>query len=107
MLLHSCFELPRVLQKLNLSFALSTEYIKLAANASKVASEVVNWDSQHVVDGMQQAVVTKSPPARILVGGDAKYVLILIRMLPTWISSRLLSLKTMRLTRVAQKSKNY
>merc|ERR1712228_842739 len=47
------------------------EYINLAVNANKVASQVVNWDSQNVVDAMQKSVVLKSPPPKFLVGGDA------------------------------------
>jgi hypothetical protein len=79
-------------------FHLSTEYFKLTLQSAKVASEVLNWDSRHVIEAMQESVVAKSPPARILVGGDAKYIFIVFRMLPTWASSRILSIKNMKLS---------
>lgn len=39
------------------------------------------WRSQNVVDAMEESIVSKHPPARILVGIDAKYVFAPLRLL--------------------------
>jgi len=41
------------------------------------------WDKKYVVEAMDKAVVEMNPPARVLVGMDAKYVMYPLSKLPT------------------------
>ncbi|CAB9517605.1 Short-chain dehydrogenase/reductase family 9C member 7 [Seminavis robusta] len=63
------------------------DYLSDACEVSDFASDVICWNSCHVVTAMQQAVSFKKAPVRLLVGMDAKYVFSVIHLLPTWFTS--------------------
>ena len=68
-----------------------------------MAQNWINWDSANVVNAMQRSLTDKSPPPRIMVGSDARYSLIVMKMLPTWVSSRIFALKTPEVGMMAKK----
>lgn len=70
------------------------DYVDDACGFADLATNVINWDSRNVVHAMQKSLTDKYPPPRIMVGSDARYMLILTKMLPTWYSSRLLAQNT-------------
>jgi hypothetical protein len=53
----------------------------------------MNWDSHNVVSAMLQVVMAKRAPARVMVGFDAKYIFVLLHMLPAWVTSRITPLR--------------
>jgi len=71
----------------------SADYLEEACIASTVAQSIINWDSENVVEAMRRSCIYKSPPSRIVVGSNARYLLILAKMLPSWLTARLLTLK--------------
>jgi hypothetical protein len=52
-----------------------------------MASRVINWESRNVVAAFERCLTLKNPPAREIVGSDARYFIILLRMLPAWFTS--------------------
>lgn len=81
------------------------DYIEMVSDTSKVAASVVNWDWENVVDAMKKSIVWTNPPPKFLVGSDAKYLFMLVRMLPTWFGSRMQANNFFRLTRAIRKAK--
>jgi NAD(P)-dependent dehydrogenase (short-subunit alcohol dehydrogenase family) len=73
----------------------TTEYLEDACIFSEFASSVFNWDRRHVVTAMLNSVTAKRAPARVMVGFDAKYIFILLHILPAWVTSRITPLRNL------------
>jgi hypothetical protein len=43
------------------------------------------WDYKVVVECMINALESSHPPAQLLIGADAKYGLVVLRMFPAWV----------------------
>mmetsp|Transcript_16364 Transcript_16364/g.27906 ORF Transcript_16364/g.27906 Transcript_16364/m.27906 type:complete len:299 (+) Transcript_16364:98-994(+) len=50
------------------------------------------WDARHVVDTLRNAVALPRPRSQYLVGLDARFVMPLVRQLPSWMTEGLISL---------------
>ena len=83
----------------------SADYVDDACAFTNLAQNWINWDSVNVVHAMQRSLTDKNPPPRILVGSDARYTLIVMKMLPTWLTSRMMDLKTPEVAMMAKKKK--
>jgi hypothetical protein len=46
---------------------------------------VSQWDFKVVVDSIVQAIQSSQPPAQLLIGADAKYSMVVLRMFPQWL----------------------
>ena len=58
------------------------DYFKKLSGIFENSTGRFSWDMKHCVDAMEQAVLSQSPPARMLVGLDAKFVLDPLSRLP-------------------------
>jgi len=47
--------------------------------------KLVTWDADIVTNEVMSCVKACRPPPQVIVGSDAKYVLLLLRMIPVWI----------------------
>jgi hypothetical protein len=43
------------------------------------------WDFKVVVDSMMEAIQSSHPPAQLVIGSDARFAMVLMRMLPQWL----------------------
>ena len=43
------------------------------------------WDSAVVVDGITNAIQSSDPPSQLLIGSDARYSMVVLRMFPQWL----------------------
>lgn len=58
-------------------------YFKEVSGIFENSTGKFSWDKKHVVDVMEEAVMSQDLPARFLVGMDAKYSLYPLSKLPT------------------------
>lgn len=52
----------------------------------------VTWEAQSVIDEVINCIELRKPPYELIVGMDAKFVLIFFKMLPTWLVVKILSI---------------
>jgi len=52
----------------------------------------VTWEAQSVIDEVVNCIELRKPPYELIVGMDAKYVLMFFKMLPTWLVVKILSI---------------
>lgn len=50
------------------------------------------WDFKVVVDLMVDAIQSSCPPAQLLIGLDARFSMVILRMLPQWIRHYLIQI---------------
>lgn len=52
----------------------------------------VTWEAQSVVDVLANSIQLLKPPLEVIVGMDAKFVLVFLKMLPMWLVATILSI---------------
>lgn len=50
----------------------------------------LSWSPQYVEDALVSCIELKNPPPRVLVGMDAKYFIMILRILPMWVQVKIL-----------------
>lgn len=53
---------------------------------------VTRWDCKVVVDSMVNAILSSQPPSQLLVGMDARYGIVVLRMMPQWVRHYIIQL---------------
>ena len=64
--------------------ATDLDYFNSVAGVFENSTGKFSWDKKYVIEAMDEAVIAQSPPSRILVGLDAKYILYPFSKLPTY-----------------------
>lgn len=60
------------------------DYFNAVAGIFENSTGKFSWDKKYVVEALDEAVVAQSPPSRMMVGLDAKYVIYPVSKLPTY-----------------------